>query len=64
MKPTTENNKYKPLKNLSCYVYIVFIVRVIKLLLWVLEAMFIEEKPTTGNPKISVQNSLNRFQIF
>ena len=32
MKPTTENENYKLLKNLSRYVYIVFIVRVIKLL--------------------------------
>ena len=38
MKPTTENDKHKPLKNLSRYVYIVFTVRVIKLLLWVWEA--------------------------
>ena len=38
MKPTTENDNYKLLKNLSRYVYIVFNVGIIKLLLWVLEA--------------------------
>ena len=38
MKPTTENDNYKLLKNLSPYVYIVFIFRVKKLLLWVLAA--------------------------